>query len=212
MLEKKSEPQAKVEKITSEEETKLQEKSKRTADDIKKVFIETYGFEENDPKLAKLVERELAHSKVVSKLIGQKVHWREKAEKQPEKKENVIVDNEDKKDIRSIERSKAVEKVLSKIASKFNDLDTKEVFEKIKEVYKEKGDETLRGDFEKKLWQSFWVAYPDKYKESVKEKVIKEKDDYSGDRINSKQPVKPKTTERKFFVKSTPVKDWFTKK
>lgn len=210
MFKKNGQPQPKVEKMSSEEETKLQEKSKRTAEDVKKLFMETYGFEENDPKLEKLVERELAHSKVVSKLIGQKIHYREKANK-TDKEEVRIVDEEDETDIRSIERTKAVNKVIAKISEKYEDLDSSEVLEKIKEVYKEKGDETLRGDFEKKLWQSFWVAYPDKYKENVREKAAQE-DNIPEIKKMSTVKTKPKTFERKFFKKQGSPKDWFIKK
>jgi hypothetical protein len=202
-----AEQQANVEKITTEEETLLQEKAKRSRDDVKKVFMETYGFEEDDTRLEKLVDRELAHSKVVSKLIGQKIHWREKAGS--EKKE--IAGNEPANDIRTIERQKAVDKVLTDISKKFSDLDTTQVYEKIKEVYKEKGDETLRGDFEKKLWQSFWLSHPDKYKENMREKLSKEAD-YSDNRATSKPLQTKKQTERKFFVKQTSPKDWFAKK
>lgn len=210
-----AEPQANVEKMTNEEEIRLQEKSKRTAEDIKKVFIETYGFAEDDEKLAKLVERELAHSKVVSKLIGQKIHWREKAGSgDGEKKEDKsLVVDENKNDIRSIERKKATERVLSKISDKFKDIDAESAFNKIKEVYREKEDDTLRGDFEKRLWQAFWLAYPDKYKENIREKAKKEETEHTADRSHSKlSGQKQKQVERKFFVKQTPVSDWFKKK
>jgi len=210
MFKKNGQPQPNVEKMSSEEEIKLQEKSKRTAEDVKKLFMETYGFEENDPKLEKLVERELAHSKVVSKLIGQKIHYREKANKL-DKEEVRIVDEEDETDIRSIERTKAVNKVIAKISEKYEDLESSDVLEKIKEVYKEKGDETLRGDFEKKLWQAFWVAYPDKYKENVREKAAQEDDIPEIRKVSTIRP-KNKPLERKFFKKQGSPKDWFIKK
>lgn len=205
-LNEKGEPQPNVE---NEEEAKLQEKSKRSKEDIRNIFIKDYGFEEDDSRLDNLVERELAHSKIVSKLIGQKVHWREKAG--TEKKEP-IAGNEPDNDIRKIERQKAVDKVLTDISKKFSDLDTTKVYEKIKEVYKEKGDETLRGDFEKKLWQSFWMSHPEKYKENMRKKLSEEADDYSDNRATTKPAQAKKQTERKFFVKQTSPQDWFKKK
>lgn len=212
MLDKNGMPLPNVEKMSTEEENSIQTKTKRTADDIKKVFIDNYGFEEDDPKLAKMVEREVAHSKIVSKLIGQKIKLRNEVNN--EQKPSSIIESkesDDKNDIRSIEREKAVNKVLSQITSKYEGFESGTVLAKLKSVYREAGDETLRGDFEKKLWQAFWVAYPDKYEEKIREKAAQE-DEPDLKRVSQKSYSKPKSTQRKFFVKNNSPKDWFIKK
>jgi hypothetical protein len=206
--------EAEEEKELSQEEAKLQEKVKRTREDIKQVFIKAYKFESDDERLDALVEREMAHGKVVSKLIGQKIHWRSKAGGgnsaiPEEKKETPSGDIEA---FRALERKKATERALSKIVEKHKDLgDIKVVYDKIKEEYHEKGDETLRGDFEKRIWSAFFKAYPDKYEDKIRaderKRLLEDNIDISS--ISSKANGEKHETKKKIFVKQTPVQDWY---
>jgi hypothetical protein len=210
--------EAEEEKKLSQEEEQLSEKVKRTREDIKNIFVKTYNFDPEDERLPGLIDREMAHGKVVSKLIGQKVHWRDKAtgEKKPEeKKDGEITPSKEIEAFRTLERKKATEKVLSKIAEKHNDLgDIKAVYDKIKEEYHEKGDETLRGDFEKRIWGAFYKAYPDKYEDKIRADERKRllEDNIDVGSITSKANGEKHETKKKIFVKKTPITDWYKPK
>ena len=217
-------PPKKVEEKKTKEEQVLEKKIKRSREDIERVFIEHYGVEKGSEALKKLVDRELAHGKIVSTLIGQKIHFREKAEKALQGEEKKGDDPENKelettpdglKDLRETERKKAVERVLSKIIEKHDDLkDPKEVYEKIQPHYHEAGDENLRGDFEKRLWKAFYDAYPDKYDEKIRaderKRLLEGDIDIDGATTAPKGEKRDKK-KHKFLTKSEHPTDWYKK-
>jgi hypothetical protein len=199
-----------------QEDESLQKKAGRTAEDIKQVFINNYGFEEDDPRLDMLVEREMAHSKNVSKLIRQKINYRTLAEGKkgddPEKEEKKS--SPALEEFRTIERKKATESFLSEVAKKHN-LDPQEVYEKIKGEYNESPEDVRREDFEKRLKKTFYLVYPDIYKNKVREEERKKllEDDIDTTNVNSRiSGDHKKKKENKFFVKQDPVQDWFKPK
>lgn len=207
-----------------QEEEQLQKKVGRTPEQIKELFtknyIEKHDLDATDERVVALVndlaEREVAHSKTVSKLIRQKVDWRTKAEEKKEVKPQENKPTNDLVGLQEIERKKAAEAVLSKIAQKHKDLgDVQGIYEKMKEEYHEKGDETLRGDFEKRFWDSFYRAYPKKYEDKIREeerKRISEDNKEPGRTSTHLKGDDKNENKRKFFIKPEPVQDWFKPK
>jgi len=205
----------KVEQLNEDEKT-LHQKSIRTRDDIKKVFIDNYGYTEGDPFLEKAINREVAHGKSMSKLIGQKIRYRDKYDRDIKGKENESgkVEKIADEDLQ-VMRKEASQDFIDFVGKDFPKLKINEVYEKVKEKYKETGEETNKEDFLASLKDTFNSVFPDESEKVIREDERKQvrKQDKTPDFSNLASPKsKEVIKEKSFFAKQEPIGDWFGKK
>ena len=205
----------KVEQLNEDEKT-LHQKSIRTRDDVKKVFIDNYGYTEGDPFLEKAINREVAHGKSMSKLIGQKIHYRDKYDRDIKGKENESgkVEKIADEDLQ-VMRKEASQDFIDFVGKDFPKLKINEVYEKVKEKYKETGEETNKEDFLASLKDTFNSVFPDESEKVIREDERKQvrKQDKTPDFSNLASPKsKEVIKEKSFFAKQEPIGDWFGKK
>lgn len=205
----------KVEQLNEDEKT-LHQKSIRTRDDIKKVFIDNYGYTEGDPFLEKAINREVAHGKSMSKLIGQKIRYRDKYDRDIKGKENESgkVEKIADEDLQ-VMRKEASQDFIDFVGKDFPKLKINEVYEKVKEKYKETGEETNKEDFLASLKDTFNSVFPDESEKVIREDERKQvrKQDETPDFSNLASPKsKEVIKEKSFFAKQEPIGDWFGKK
>lgn len=204
----------------NEDEKSIHSKAIRSKEDIEKIFIDNYGYTEGDPFLAKAVERELAHGKSMSKLIGQKIHYREKYNRDIKKddKTDKTDDNDDKsiteEDAKEF-RTKAAQDFVDYLGEKFPKLPIKDVYEKVKGEYKDSGDEKSQEDFLNSLKTTFKKVYPNENEDIIREDERKKvrKEDKTPDFSNLNSPKEGEPVKAKsYFAKKDSIKDWYPKK
>jgi len=199
-------------------EEKITKRASRSREDIENLFVSQYGLEEGSDSLKKLVDREIASSKSLSKVLRQKISLREKlggntgGENPAEKKEEETSSFER---IRGAERKKAVEKFLNDLSKKHKDLNIEKAYESIKGKYKESGDETRREDFIGNLGEAFKLAYPERYEEEIRAKERKRLLEDDNDIPLSSGGIKGESKDvkkRGIFKGGTNIKDWYAPK
>jgi len=224
----------KKEAVSKEEiknDTKLQKRTSRSKDDVKKLFKENYikknKLDPEDDNVQALVDdladREIANSKRMSKVLKQKIGYRELAEKNAEKtkkKEGKKIEKEEEEEeetsfdkFRTIERNKALGSVITKIIKKHPDegLSFDAVYAKIREVYVDKETDTSREDFKERVNAAFRTAYPDLYKEEIKREERKKLAEDEGEETS---PKNYKEKKEDIHKRTRPVKkitDWYKK-
>lgn len=211
------------EDLTSED-NKIQEKTKRTPEQIKEMFLENYTDEDGYLDVDKMVKREQATGKVVSTLIGQKNHFKkydsrkdpkpkEGEDPKPKTPEEADTQKEPLEKIKAPKRKLAAEDFLTKFKKKYPDKNAKEVYDKMQEVYEEDGTEITEKDFTAKIGKAFQTAYPDLAENEIRvdeRKKLKEKMPNLDIDSLSKTPIDGKK-EKKTLIKSksTPINDWY---
>jgi len=134
-----------------------------------------------------LTDRELSNSRNMSKVIGQKIKFRDAKGKKPVAKEDEEANDDEEDDendevkstglekFRNTERKKAINKIIPGIVKEFKDedLDFETVYNEIDEYYSEDDDDQRREDFELRLDKAFRAAYPKLYEERIKRAAAK---------------------------------------
>ena len=221
------------------EEGAIVDKTKRSREDVKALFKENYlkeagidtddaAYKESglDKKLDKvldmLTERELSNSKNMSKVIGQKIKYRDLvgggSQKSVPDKRETDTDTNEESTTRDVERKKGAAKFLTDVMKEFKEegLTEGEVYEKIRAEYREADSDVTRADFYKRCDAAFNHAYPKLHEERIKRAERKDsaQDDVprpgggsSGDDKKAPRSSKvPKHASRKGPT------DWFKKK
>ena len=198
----------------SDEDKVFHTKAGRTRDDVKELFVKEYGFIEGDPYLDKIVDRELSHGKVVSKLIRQKIGYRDKISTDTSHVEdNDSVTEGDKQSF----RKEAAQEFVGYIQKEFPNLDAKEVYSTVREKYQESGKELKKEDFLGTLKEIFKKSYAEDFETKVRaderNKVRKEDKvpDFS-EITSSGKGAGEGEQPKKFFSKSSGPKDWYGNK
>ncbi len=202
----------------NDDEKGMHSKATRSREDIAKIGIDHYGYTEGDPFLDKFVDREMAHGKSMSKLIGQKVHHRNKYERDIKKVKKTETEETETKltdDKLQEMRKTASQSFVDYLGDKFPKLNVTDVYNKVKESYKETGKETSDADFLDTLKGVFKDEYSNEFEDGIRKDERKKvrKEDSVPDFSNLKAPGKTEVNnEKSFFSKPKPVTDWYGKK
>jgi len=201
----------------TEEEKKILAEAQEKKEQVKQMFIDNYDFEEDDPKLEVMVERELQERKTFSTLVGKNVALRKKMKKgekipanpQPPKEAGAL------EKIKTPKRTKAAQVFIGQLQKKYPDRDVKEMYSKVQEHYKEDGSELTEEDFSSAIREAFSKAFPDLVEEEIRQderiKISEQLPelDFSGLSSKDKLENKPK---KSFRLKSVPIQDWYKPK
>jgi len=222
-----------------EEEKVIVGKTRRSREDIERIFGESYlreagiepGKEVTEDQAKKLIglltDRELANSKNLSKVIGQKRGYRSKLEavlltgKRDDDTDDTDDDekknkNEDK--AIAVARRRGAKEELKSILSEFKDegLDADEVYKNIRKHYSEDDEDITIEDFRKRVRTAFNQAYPKLHEESIisaKKRKEAEDEKFEGDKTGKSSTGSPKgrkTTGRRLGLANP--KDWYSTK
>jgi len=236
-------PQEDVKDDDVKEESEQLKKTKRSKDDVKKIFKESYlkknGIDPKDPKVIEsgivdkldsllddLTDRELANSRNMSKVIGQKIKFREQVQgKKTQVQNEEDEEDEDDGDINDIqsfrdnERKKAINKFLPRVVKEFKDegLTVEGVYKKLDKFYAEEKTDTRREDFMENLENAFRAAYPDLAEERKKRKEAEEDNEEvhapiiggGGHQKKKKQKVDRSDLSKRGSRKIKNLGDWF---
>jgi len=237
------ESQEDVVKDDKKKEASQLKKTKRSREDVKSLFkksyLEKHGIDLKDPKVVEsgidkkldavlddLTDRELANSRNMSKVIGQKIKYRDNNQSKPLVKKEKENENEDEdeegeindmKSFRDNERAKAIGKFLPKVVKEFKDekLDPREVYKKMDKYYAEENADTRREDFTKNLEAAFRAAYPDLHDERKEREKAKETEEDTpiigggGHHKNKKKKVSKSDDLARRGSRRINLPDWF---